>query len=345
MEGLTTLIFSKDDIPQTLGLIKSVYKISDEIVLIDSSSTKNRKTLQKYIKKLDKVRYFYTIALGYPDPMRMYALKKCRFNWVLLIDTDERLSASLHGEIRALIEKAGCDAYAIKRYEGFDGTHRGNFTWQTRLFKKDRVSFTGMLHEQAAVNGRLLRLVKGDYYLEHHASMLHTASSVYEELYKFDRLTYGTYNKKMLEYLSKMVVPEAPIEKTLAGKLFFNTLLAYEILCGKEHEHELTRFDYNNLYLIRNIIYGIKQEGIAGIPKAFKITSKELAEFYGHMSDKDSKQTLAISTQLNKLGLIKYLGLEKESTIVRLNSKYKNSRQGIPLLVRLLKQKHANPRK
>ncbi|MDE1845872.1 MAG: hypothetical protein KGH53_01145 [Candidatus Micrarchaeota archaeon] len=346
MHGLTTLIFSKDDVTQALGLIRNVYKISDEIVLIDSSSKKNSKALQSELKRLGKVRYFYTVALGYPDPMRMYALKKCRFEWVLLIDTDERLSVSLHRDIKKLIGEASRDAYAIKRYEGvMKGSNSSNFTWQTRLFRRGKVSFTGMLHEQAAIEGRLVRLDDTGYYMSHNAAMLHTASSVYEQLYKFDRFTYQIYNRKMLDYLSKIIVPEMPIERTATGKLLLWALLAYENLGGKGQNRELTRLDYNTLYLIRNIVYGIKQEGLGGISKAFGITSKELSEFYGHMSGKDSAETLAISIELNRVGLIKYLGLDKEATIMRLNAKYKDAKQGIPLLVRLLKERHSKSKK
>ncbi|MGI0141391.1 MAG: glycosyltransferase [Candidatus Micrarchaeales archaeon] len=341
MFGLTTLIFSKDDVEQTLGLIRNMHKLSDEIILIDSSSSKNSAAIKKGIKKMKVVRYFYTIALGYPDPMRMYALKQCKFDWVLLIDTDERLSPLLYGEIKNIISKSECDAYSIKRYEGVGKQiNWSNFTWQTRLFRKNKVSFTGMLHEQAKVEGRLCKLGDDNHYLEHHSSLLHTASSVYEQLYKYDRFTYGIYNRKMLEYLSKVLVPEVPIEKTLSGSVLLRALLAYEKVSGKLQHQELSKFDYNSLYLFRNILYAIKEHGILGIPKAFDTTSKELDEFYKHMSGRNGKEAFEISIQLNRIGLIKYLRLDSASRVKKLNQKYKAAKQGIPLLVKLLNEEH-----
>lgn len=91
MQKLSVLIFSKNDAHKAIGLIEDIYGIADEIVLVDSSESAQRNTIlnAKRRNKLGKLRVFYAVALGYPDPLRMYALSKCKNEWVLLIDTDE----------------------------------------------------------------------------------------------------------------------------------------------------------------------------------------------------------------------------------------------------------------
>ena len=91
MQRLSVLIFSRNDVDKALDLIQDLYKIASEIILMDSSNKEGKERLLKRKEKLElgKVRIFNVVALGYPDPLRMYALAKCKNEWVLLIDTDE----------------------------------------------------------------------------------------------------------------------------------------------------------------------------------------------------------------------------------------------------------------
>ena len=118
MADFSLLIFSRNDIDEALGLIRDMYKVSQEIVILDGSDESEHARLVKEKKRqcLDKLKIHKVVALGYPDPLRMYGLSKCSNEWVFLIDTDERISSEFKSNIREILGR-GADAFAIKRYE------------------------------------------------------------------------------------------------------------------------------------------------------------------------------------------------------------------------------------
>ena len=281
MQGLSFLIFSKDDAEKAMELIDDVYSIADEIVLVDSSGEKQRDMILNRIKwhRLSKLRVFYAVALGYPDPLRMYALSKCRNDWILLIDTDERLSDGLKRDIRSIMRDAGCSAFDVKRYEG-----KGAYTWQTRLFKRKKVEFRGMVHEHAIVDGKRRRLTDADYYMEHRT-----------ELMKHGRM----YAPR--DYIDMRMFSAHPLLDYLPDIYLFLTSFSTDFLRSMEmlrrrRKKWIARTDY-----------------------------KEIRE---------------ISRVINKIGIIKFLRLDKEEVIDYLNRKYGDKRQGTELLIDLLKNKH-----
>ena len=54
----------------------------------------------------------------------------------------------------------------------------------------------------------------------------------------------------------------------------------------------------------------------------------------------DNEEVFEISKILHKIGLIRFLELDKEKTIIYLNKKYRNKKQGVELLMNLLKEKY-----
>ncbi len=155
MEKLTVMTFTKNYIKNALELIQWMYDVADEFILVDSSNKENRELLasEKKRLKLNKLKVYTAPALGYPDPLRMYAISKCTSNWVTLLDSDERFPPKLKKDVKGIITKTDCDAFAIKRYETIAKKNAEKFfTWQIRLFKRDKVSFTGLRHEQGLVD-------------------------------------------------------------------------------------------------------------------------------------------------------------------------------------------------
>ena len=100
-EKLSVLIFSRNDVEKALDLIRDIYDIADEIVIVDSSTDIGHSRLLKARREFNfkKLRIFYIIALGYADPLRMYAIGKCNGKWVLMLDTDERISSEFKSTI------------------------------------------------------------------------------------------------------------------------------------------------------------------------------------------------------------------------------------------------------
>ena len=195
------LLFSRNDTRKAWSLIGDMYDHVDEIVLVDSSNGREHGALVSKAASLKKLRIHYVVPLGYLEPALMYAIGKCSGSWILLMNTDERLSADLKRDIRMLTESAGCSAFSIRRYENVADGSRGPYAnWQTRLFRKGTVEFRGIIHEQPEVRGSLERL--GDGYYMDHVDRLKGASSLgYYVMERFNRISYRNFNERLVDYL------------------------------------------------------------------------------------------------------------------------------------------------
>jgi len=343
MDKLSVLIFSKDYVDNTLDLAKDVCDIADEIVVMDASGKSETEMLKKgkALMKLDKLRLFHVPAIGYPDPLRMYALKKCKGNWVIYIDTDERLSEELKKDIRRVIAKGEYDAYAIKRYE--EVKDRKNlplfFTWQIRLFKKDMVAFTGMPHEQARVNGKLGRLEDKKHYMMHMSALMSRKTQLdYNKIEQFERLTYGMYNERMLDYLSKFRMGnDRNAKNTLSGRVLLSLLGAYQRITSKKKDQELTDFDYFFYYSTLDLIYYTLEGNLPGIFGIIPKERKHVKQINMWKNAKDGGEIFEISKILNSVGIIEFLHLDREEEIEKIN---KRKEKGAALLLNLIRERY-----
>ena len=243
---LSALVFSRDNAPKTMRLVKEIVGICDQVVVVYSGKKSDFAELKRITARIPKVDLYYTIALGYADPMRAYGLGKCRHDWVLYIDTDERLNWELMSDIREIISNPECDAFAIKRYEHahLNGDRGGFFTWQVRLYNKNKIRYKGLLHEQPIVNGRLKRL--DERYCLLHVEELKAKGSKRTDLeYSLiksyhDRLSYRMMNERVRDYLSKMVVPEGrTIEETPLGKFILGWMKFYQGITLRKEDEEI----------------------------------------------------------------------------------------------------------
>ena len=197
----TALIFSKDDTDQAIELASAIRGDFDETVVMDASGKRGKAYLKEGKRRLglDRMRIFDVIALGFREPLMMYALTKCRNEWVIAFNTDEKPSESLVRDMHKLISRKGNDAYSIPIYSVHGPKSRTFVSSQIRLFKKGKIHFRGMLHEQPIVRGTFLELSDG-YYINHMTTgKSHTTKVGYAELERFQRYTYRDYNKNMLE--------------------------------------------------------------------------------------------------------------------------------------------------
>lgn len=104
---ISTLIFSKDDTIEAIDTLNEVYEFSDEVVLIDQSSSKNKKLLleEKERKHLTKLKVFNTLPFGYVGPIFKYGENKCTSKWILMLDTDEKPNSNFKKNIREFLKK------------------------------------------------------------------------------------------------------------------------------------------------------------------------------------------------------------------------------------------------
>ncbi len=348
MEKLSALIFSRDNASKTMHLVNSIIGICDQVVVVHSGRKADFAQLGRMARGLPKLDLYHTIALGYADPMRAYGLGKCRYRWVLYIDTDERINGELLSDIRKIIDNSKCDAFAIKRYEhAHTNGERGSFfTWQTRLYNKNKITYKGLLHEQPIVNGRLRKL-DGRYCIMHIEELKAKGTKRTDLEYSMikgyhDRLSYNMLNERMKDYLSKLVVPEGRrIEDTPIGKLVLGWMDFYQTMTLRNREKEISTFDYFIFYLMIEGTYTVKMKDLGylineGMPTVINDTKR----VSGFRKAINSNEVFEISKVLNKEGMIKYLMLDKDKVVETLNRKYGNGKQGISLLIKLLNDRY-----
>lgn len=351
MQKLSALIFCRDDADKAIELVKDLVSVCDQIVLMDSSSKRNAALLAKLASSLhsSKIEIHKVLALGYPDPLRAYGLGKCSYDWVLYIDTDERMSKELKTDIRKIIRNAGCDAFAIKRYEHahIDGRKDDFFTWQTRLYNRKSILYRGLVHEQPIVRGKVRKL-SGSYCMLHVDELKAKGSKRRDLEYSlikkyYDRLSYSMMNERMKEYLDKLMVPEdKSVEKTMIGRIVLGWMKFYQAVTLRKTHSEISVFDYFVFFSMIESAYTIKQKDLGYLfNEAIPTILRDTRNVSIFKKDKDSKAIFEISQEVNRHGIIRYLMLDKDSIVEKLYKKYKDKKQGIGLLMELLEKRHS----
>jgi glycosyltransferase involved in cell wall biosynthesis len=132
----------------------------DEIVVVDSYSTdRTPEICRRYTQ-----RFYQREWAGYRD-QKAYAHSLAMMEWVLLVDSDERVSGELRQEIAAAlaVDQEGFAGYAIPRLVYYLGRwwRRGGWypDYDVRLFRRDRATWGGIdPHEKIIVDGKIRRL-------------------------------------------------------------------------------------------------------------------------------------------------------------------------------------------
>lgn len=130
--------------------------VVDEIVIVDGNSSDN--TVKICREYTDLV--FSRKPKGFADPDRNYALSKASGDWILYIDSDEWLSRNLRDSLRRLVATEDVDAFSFCRVNHFLSRpllHGLAYPdTQTRLYRRDRTCYAGIVHEQPMVSGKVV---------------------------------------------------------------------------------------------------------------------------------------------------------------------------------------------
>ncbi len=174
MVRLSVAIITRNEKEKIRDCLESV-RFADEIVVVDSGSSDGTPDICR--EYTDNV--FHRNWTGFPD-QREYACSKAGGPWVLVLDADERVSASLREEIKTLL--AGGDGggegpthYLIPRREHLLGgwVAAGDWTrYHLRLFRKDLCGciYTRDVHERVLVRGAGGRFSGAILHLSHPTS-------------------------------------------------------------------------------------------------------------------------------------------------------------------------------
>lgn len=164
MPTLSVIILSKNVEGEiTPALVSSQF--ADEIILVDTGSTD--KTIE--IAKKHKVRIVHATGDSFAK-WRNDGAKTAKSDWILYLDSDERIPKKLANEIIKTISSPTKQAYTISRFEVFLGKHLPHWPDPRvlRLIKKDSlVRWEGKLHEQPKINGAIGDLENQMVHLSH----------------------------------------------------------------------------------------------------------------------------------------------------------------------------------
>ncbi len=317
MNRLSVLIFTKDKVKDTLRLIKNVYVVASEIVVMDSSTVKNRNAFEKELKKgkLSKVRTFYVAPLGYPDPMREFALRKCRNEWVLLMDTDETLSEELAGRIPSVIKDAKADGFMIDRVEKDGAGKVMGRAYQLRLYRKSKVKYNGMPHEFPEVHGKT-DTIDAPFSIIH----VHDFGALGKNLYASEVTSYRTI---VIESFTNRLAYGDLMSKVSKGNTFAGSLFGmYMRAKGAKPEEELSWLDYWLFFkfpVFDHVRSSFPALNMKSVKDRLDYARYKLGYFF-KVDKVHRKLQFAISMDLEKdKGIINYLGLGSPEVIQKIN--------------------------
>ena len=183
---LSVILITLDEEARLPACLASVHGLADEIVVVDTGS--RDRTVEIATAAGARVAHIARSEFRGHGISKQQALDLATGTWVLLLDADERLTAGLREEIRALLEgQPAMDGYWIRRDVYYLGRRMRwgglGHDWVIRLFRRERGRCTpAPVHTGVEVPGPTARLSAA---MEHH-----TVRTVPEHLAKVER--YGS---------------------------------------------------------------------------------------------------------------------------------------------------------
>ena len=153
--SISAVMVVKNEENNIARALKSL-KFVDEIIVFDMHSSDQTKKIAK--KFTDQV-FDTPQDFGYADPARDMAMSRAKGEWILVLDADEEVPASLAKKITELAKKPDIDVYFLPRKNIIFNKALEHSAWwpdyQARFFKKGMVSWQVGVHRQPDVKGQV----------------------------------------------------------------------------------------------------------------------------------------------------------------------------------------------
>lgn len=186
MDKLSVVIITYNEESNIARCLDSVSALADEVVVVDSLSTDNTKTI---CNKYSKVRFIEHAFNGF-GAQKQFAINQAQNNWVLFIDADEQLTTNLVAEIEQLKKIGFKDGgYYVHRqtfYEGKLLKHCGmRREKHLRLFNRTQGSFTQVLVHESFETKLPCKNLKNSFVhypyknLEHHLQKINSYTTLW----------------------------------------------------------------------------------------------------------------------------------------------------------------------
>ncbi len=147
MAKISALILAKDEERNIADCIKTVL-FCDEVLVIDDFSTDKTKEIAESLG----ARVMQRSMAGDWGGQQTFAIQNAKYEWVLFVDADERISEPLAEEIKAVVNNGEQNAYWIRRANKFhfnEATHgilRPDYV--NRLFPAKNSYVEGYVHPE-----------------------------------------------------------------------------------------------------------------------------------------------------------------------------------------------------
>lgn len=181
--------------------LKSI-KWLDEIIIVDSHSEDN--TLKIASEYTDKI---FSVDISNVTEKRKFALDKVKFEWIIFVDADERVTEELKHEILSLKddEIKTTNGYYINRKNFYLGKWIRNCglypDYHPRLFRKDKAKITDrIVHEAVIVDGTTRKL---------NSDMLHYSSNDLTQM--VDKINYYSTLEALEHFQNKKIITKAGV--------------------------------------------------------------------------------------------------------------------------------------
>jgi len=152
MNKISVIILAKNVAGEIIPAIKTS-QFASEVIVVDTGSTDNTVDI---CRKLG-AKIIRSTGDNF-SKWRNDGAKEAKGDWLLYLDSDERIPVKLAEEILFTVENPKHDAYTISRYEVFLGKHLNHWgdPRVLRLMKKNALKrWEGKLHEQPKIEGTI----------------------------------------------------------------------------------------------------------------------------------------------------------------------------------------------
>ncbi len=171
--------------------IESVRALADEIVVCDMSSDDRTAELAEALG----ARVIGHERTGFVEPARHFAISQARYEWILVLDADERMTPRLASRLREVAEKGDTDVVCLWRLSWYFGgwvRHGGFFSGNFPRFFRKRVYLDSYRQDEELVhhNFRALAGQRNRLQLSSEYYILHLA---YPDVEKYVVKTLGMY--------------------------------------------------------------------------------------------------------------------------------------------------------
>lgn len=165
---ISCVLLTHNEEKNIIDCIESVL-FCDEIVIVDDYSIDRTVELVENLKN-DKVRIYKRHLENDFSSQRNFGLEKATYDWVLFIDSDERVSKALGREIQ-LVNTRKSDGFLLRRRDVFNGRELNHgevgSVKLVRLARKGSGLWRGKVHEEWQVTGKISTLTNPLFHYPH----------------------------------------------------------------------------------------------------------------------------------------------------------------------------------